>query len=111
MIECVARDLFSVDKNIVASRCTRIEPQLLQYVLHHKHIAVEGEIHICIGGYIREHYIAFVGIYATATALTPVHLNSIGATIAGINLGIYQLVASEYHSWVHLPHKEIVGRR
>ena len=109
MIESIARYLFATNENIISACGTGLQPEFLQHVFHHKHIAVECKIHIACGSDIRKHYIALVGIDATATTLAAIHLYIVRLAIGGVDLAVNKLVATKNNRGGHLPHKEIVG--
>ena len=110
MIECVSRYLLSAYKDIVAACSTGIDTQLLQGMLDHKHVAIEGEIDICGRSDIGEHDVALVGIDTSASALAAVHPDSIPAAVGHVNLAVDKLVAPEDDRRLYLPHEKIVLR-
>ena len=108
MIESVAADFPVADEHIVAPRSLGVEPQFLEHHHHHVYIFVESEVHVFVFRDIREHDIAHIRIHASSTAFSSVGLYRMFPAVVEIYLGFHQLVPTEYHAGLHLPHEEAV---
>ena len=108
MVEGIARNLAPVDHDVVAACGLGRNVERAQHFSHHFNIAVEGERNILALCDIREHDVVHVGIHTASATFSSISLDIVLSAIFDVHLVFDELVASEYHAWLHLPHKEAV---
>ena len=108
VIERIARDLSALYHDVITPRrlCRHIKSA--KHFRHHIYIAVEGERYILTAGDVRKHDIAHVGINASSPTLASVGLDVVFQAVSHVYLILNELIATKYHAWLHLPHKEAV---
>ena len=109
MVAGRSTDLPVADHHIVMARTRGLDAHLPQYQQHHVDEAVEGEVHILLGGDERPHEIVHVGIHTAAPTLASIEPDAMGTAVIDIHLVLQYLVAPEDHTRRHLPQEEAVG--
>ena len=81
VIESRARDLFSVNQDIVSPTCFGLNTQFSQRICHHFEVTTEGETHIIVFRYVGKHHVTHISIDTSASAFTPECLNVMLSTV------------------------------
>ena len=103
VVESCAADLPSVYQYVVVTGGSGGDTQPTKHQQNHAHETVEHRPYLGVGGDVRQHHIAAVGIHAATATLAAKNLDAMLTAVVQIHLILKLLVAPDDDCRLHLP--------